>query len=63
MKNFWTKLQLAEQFEMLQIILNNVKTVNRKVKNPGFPLKSLMYLENMEVWLKEDGAFVDTVVW
>jgi hypothetical protein len=50
--------QLAEQFEMLQIILNNVKTVKRKVKNPGFPLKSLMDLEDMEVRLKEDGAFV-----
>jgi hypothetical protein len=50
--------QLAEQFEMLQIILNNVKTVKRKVKTPGFPLKSLMDLENMEVRLKEDGAFV-----
>jgi hypothetical protein len=54
---------MSEQSELLHLVFKSIKLVdNRNPKNPGFPVRTQADFENMELRLKEDDAFSDTVV-
>jgi hypothetical protein len=66
---YFTELQtivlkhMSEQSELLHLVFKSIKLVdNIKPKNPGFPVRTRADFENMELRLKEDDSFSDTVV-